>query len=216
MREQFLQRVRDAVRDGNAAGAVPPLPDRGTVGYQGAGDDPVARLEQELLAVGGRFYRVPDAAEAAKVVRRIVAAAEANRVLLGDGGVIESLNLPTVLNGLTVERVADLPPGRDREAFFAADVGVTGVDAVIAETGTVVQETRPGQPRAVSLLVPVHVAVARRRQLVADLFDLFANRAALPACLALITGPSKTGDIELKLVTGVHGPGEVHLILIDE
>ena len=53
-------------------------------------------------------------------------------------------------------------------------------------------------------------------EILPDLFDLFpAGRSELPSSLTLITGPSKTGDIELKLVTGVHGPGGVHVILID-
>jgi L-lactate dehydrogenase complex protein LldG len=76
--------------------------------------------------------------------------------------------------------------------------------------------SRPEQPRSLSLLPPIHVAVAERRQLLPDLFDLFEiNKGELPACLSIITGPSKTGDIELRLVTGVHGPGEIHVILID-
>ena len=86
----------------------------------------------------------------------------------------------------------------------------------IAETGSVAVRARPEEPRSLSLLPPVHVVVADRSQLVPDLFDLFAALASagLPSGLALITGPSKTGDIELRLVTGVHGPGEVHVVLI--
>ena len=79
--------------------------------------------------------------------------------------------------------------------------------------------SRPEQPRSLSLLPPIHVAVAERRQILPDLFDLFAllgkGPDELPACLSVITGPSKTGDIELRLVTGVHGPGEIHVILFD-
>ena len=69
-----------------------------------------------------------------------------------------------------------------------------------------------------SLLPPVHIAVADRSQLLPDLFDLFRQLPPeeMPSCVSLITGPSKTGDIELRLVTGVHGPGEIHVVLIGE
>ena len=112
-------------------------------------------------------------------------------------------------------------PAHQQEAFFAADVGITNVHRLIAETGTVVMATRPNEPRSVSLLPPVHIALAERSQLLPDLFDLFdlfspLSQSTPPSCLTLITGPSKTGDIELRLVTGVHGPGEVHVILCGE
>jgi L-lactate dehydrogenase complex protein LldG len=105
----------------------------------------------------------------------------------------------------------------DKADYFAADVGISGVDYLIAETGSVVLLTKPDQPRSLSLLPPVHIAVARREQILPDLFDLFDDPlrggAPLPACVSIITGPSKTGDIELKLVTGVHGPGEVQVVI---
>src|SRR5262249_5272053 len=134
----------------------------------------------------------------------------ASRVLLAGGPFIDSLSLDKALKAAGIEVI---PPGAEREAVFAADVGITGVEAVIAETGTLVLATRPDQPRAASLLPPVPVAVAHKGQIVADLFDLFGT-SEVPACLTLITGPSKTGDVELQLVTGVHGPGEVCLVLV--
>jgi L-lactate dehydrogenase complex protein LldG len=117
--------------------------------------------------------------------------------------------------------VENLPPEASRETFFAADIGVSGVDFLVAETGTIVLRSRPAAPRSLSLLPPVYIAVAHRSQLVPDLFDLFEklgneDRPTLPSCVSFITGPSKTGDIELKLVTGVHGPGEVHLVLVTD
>ena len=75
---------------------------------------------------------------------------------------------------------------------------------------------KPDQPRTASLLPPVHIAIADRSQILPDLFDLYERLDPLqmPSCVTHITGPSKTGDIELKLVTGVHGPGEVHVIVV--
>jgi L-lactate dehydrogenase complex protein LldG len=212
-RDRFLQRVRAAVAAGNRAGAAPALEPRGKVGYQGAGPHPVARFRDELAAAGGQAHIVPDRAAAVATVLQLVEAKSARRVLLGGGAVIDPLNLGEVLRSRGVE-VCDPASGRD--AYFAADMGITGVDYLIAETGSLALFTRPDQPRSFSLLPPVHVAVADRSQILPDLFDLFAVDRGLPsACLSLITGPSKTGDIELRLVTGVHGPGEVVVVLVD-
>lgn len=220
-RDDFLRRVREAVQKGNRAGGTPPLPKRGTVGYQGAGDDPVARFAEMLKAAGGVFHPAADEAAAAETVLTLLRHHGCRRVLLGRGGVIDRLDLAPRLRQAGLEvTVSDAPPaGADRETLFAADVGVTGVEWLLAETGSVVVASRPDEPRSLSLLPPLHVAVADRSQLLPDLFDLFAATADrvpddLPSNLTVITGPSKTGDIELKLVTGVHGPGEVHVLLL--
>jgi L-lactate dehydrogenase complex protein LldG len=90
----------------------------------------------------------------------------------------------------------------------------------VAETGTLAMASRPGAERVASLLPPVHVAVISADQIVPDLFDLFATMQKslpeLPSSWVLITGPSKTGDLELKLTTGVHGPGHWHVIVARE
>jgi L-lactate dehydrogenase complex protein LldG len=214
-RERLLAAVREAVAAGNRAGGAPPRPRREGVGYQGAGGDPVGRFAAELTAAGGVCRVVPDAAAGAEQVLAIVREKAARRVVVGAGAVVDGLNLPGHLRELGVEVSG---PDAGREAMFAADIGVTGVDYLLAETGSLVLLTAPGQPRSASLLPPVHVAVADRGQILPDLFDLFdgrLGRPGLPACVTLITGPSKTGDIELQLVTGVHGPGEVYVVLID-
>jgi len=114
----------------------------------------------------------------------------------------------------------------DDETLFAVDASVTGVRAAIAETGTIVCETSPGKgefdagvrgSRGASLIAPVHIAIVGAEQIVPDLLDYFAELAQrddLPANCNLITGPSKTADIENTLVTGVHGPGHVHVVLV--
>jgi L-lactate utilization protein LutC len=204
-RDAFLARIRDAVRAGNTA-PTPPLPQRpAALGYQGGGADPVARLRDELAAAGGTFHLAESTADVIDVVMRLVRERSARRALLG-------YDLPKLETALLAAGVEVHRP-HETQTYFDAHIGITGVDAVVAETGSIVLHTRPDQPRALSLLPPVHIAIAERSQLVADLFDLFPV-ASPPACLTVITGPSKTGDIELKLVTGVHGPGEVHLVLI--
>jgi L-lactate utilization protein LutC len=219
-RDAFLQRVRQAVAQGNRAGAAPPLPQRGIVGYQGAGPDPVARLSDELAAAGCVLHVVADEIAAAARVLELVAARAARRALVGRGAVLDRLGLAQRLSGAGVEvAMADaLPSGAERDTLFAADIGVSGVDYLVAETGSLVVQARPDEPRSLTLLPPVHVAVADRSQLLPDLFDMFTSLEGKPMSsgLSVITGPSKTGDIELRLVTGVHGPGELHLIFIDE
>ncbi len=238
-REAFLQRVKKSVAQGNRAGTAPPLPERAGVGYQGAGVDPVQRFCTELAAAGGKGYVAADAEAVMGTIQNIVTSLGARKVLLSGGGLIDRLDLAGKLKagGLMVftTNVGDEPealatdgsapsltlPARKGEDFFAADVGITNVYRLIAETGTVVVAANPNEPRSASLLPPVHIALAERSQLLPDLFDLFdlfsptetPTKSLPPSCLTLITGPSKTGDIELRLVTGVHGPGEVHVIL---
>jgi L-lactate dehydrogenase complex protein LldG len=216
---RFLQRVREAVTEGNRAAGAPPLDPRGAVGCQGAGADPIARFRDEFTAAGGFVHVVADTVAAGEVVVNLLQNRSVRRVLLGAGAVLDSLNLAEKLKGTGLEIVSASIGTESRDDFFAAEAGVSGVDYLIAETGSLVLLSRPEQPRSLSLLPPLHIAVAHREQILPDLFDLFdsrlwTERGGLPSCLSLITGPSKTGDIELRLVTGVHGPGEVHVILI--
>jgi L-lactate utilization protein LutC len=220
-RDTFLERVRQAVREGNRPGTAAGIKPRAQIGYQGAGLDTVACFRDQLLAAGGQFHLVTDDAAAVAKVVELVQGQAGRRVLLGRGPVLDGLNLGPPLEALGLDVVAvDAPaPDQPREAFFAADIGISGVQYLVAETGSLALWTQADEPRSLSLLPPVHIAVARQPQLVADLFDLFEAKirdehAGMPACLSLITGPSKTGDIELRLVTGVHGPGELHVVLI--
>jgi len=222
-REAFLQRVHDALRQGNPPGSSAAVPPRGQTGYQGAGSDSAARFCAELMAAGGQAHRVSDRGAAVARILELVQAKAAQSVLLGRGTFIDELALGDVLPaaGVAVVTADSQPTESSREAFFAGDVGITGVDHLIGETGSIALLARPGEPRSFSLLPPVHIAVALEAQILPDLFDLFARlgsagRPKMPSGLTLITGPSKTGDIELKLVTGVHGPGEVHVVLVTD
>jgi L-lactate utilization protein LutC len=212
-RERFLHKVRQAL----AGEKETAPPERGEVGYQGAGDNPVSRFCTEFQAAGGLAHPVTTSEEAIGRLLELLRKAGASRVLLTRGPVVDELALEEQLSRAGFEVLT--PDRYDRPPAFACDAGVTGVDYLVAETGSIVLRSGQGQPRSGSLLPPLHVAVAAAHQIVPDLFDIFDetpnNTVDTPACVSIITGPSKTGDIELKLVTGVHGPGEVHAIVID-
>ena len=219
-RETFMQHVRQAVVDGNRAGTAPPLPERRGLGYQGGGDDLVARFCAELTNAGGCPHVASDSETAWHIIREIIESKAARKIVMGRGGMIDAIGLAGRCRedldhqALEVTTIDLLHGPESREVFFGADVGISNVEHLVAETGSVVMATSPADPRSLSLLPPVHIAIAGQSQLLPDLFDLFDLFSPLtspgklpPSCLTLITGPSKTGDIELRLVTGVRGQG---------
>jgi len=87
----------------------------------------------------------------------------------------------------------------------------------LADTGSVVLAASPEEPRANSLLPEVHISLLAEDRILPGLDELFeAVGGDLPSALAIVTGPSRSADIEQKLVVGVHGPGEVHVVLTSE
>jgi L-lactate dehydrogenase complex protein LldG len=85
----------------------------------------------------------------------------------------------------------------------------------LADTGSVVLAAGPEEPRARSLLPAVHVSVLREDRILPGLAELFERIGSeLPSALAIVTGPSRSADIEQSLTIGVHGPGEEHIVLL--
>lgn len=103
----------------------------------------------------------------------------------------------------------------------SCDAGITECDALVAQFGSVLVTNRSSGGRALSVLPPHHVVLARRKQLVSDLpaaFDLLKQkyRSDYPSMISLITGPSRTGDIERILVLGAHGPKKLTIWLLND
>jgi L-lactate dehydrogenase complex protein LldG len=93
--------------------------------------------------------------------------------------------------------------------------GVSEAAWGLAETGSVVLAASPREPRAASLLPWVHVSLLREDRILPGLEELFAATGDdLPSALAIVTGPSRSADVEQTLTVGVHGPGEVHVVLL--
>jgi L-lactate dehydrogenase complex protein LldG len=139
---------------------------------------------------------------------------------------IESLNLPEILSEQHVPVFfADLQKNDAenlRRGIIDSYIGITSADFCLADTATLVMRTRPGQARAVSLVPSIHVAVIELSQVIADLKELYAllkwdpqiSKEGLTNCMTLISGPSKTADIEATMVHGAHGPREVYVFVI--
>jgi L-lactate dehydrogenase complex protein LldG len=122
-------------------------------------------------------------------------------------GIVSALDLP----------VTWTDTGYDVREMERCDAGITECDALIAQTGSVLVTSRSAGGRALSVLPPHHIVLARRDQLIPDLpaaFELLHARyaAAYPSFIGFITGPSRTGDIERILVLGAHGPKKLTIL----
>ncbi len=111
-----------------------------------------------------------------------------------------------------------------RKSFIEADVGISGANLAVAESGTLVIVSNEGNARLVTSLPPVHIALVTAEKFVETLEQaaslikalvIASSGSKLTAYVSFITGTSRTTDIEKELVMGVHGPGELHIIILD-
>ena len=179
----------------------------------------------DLSPDGLRRRFIEEARRAGCVVHEAVSAAAAVAAVLaviGADGVISSwepghIPLPGLAEALDAAGIARV--GTDA----AVRVGLTGAAAALAATGSLVLLSGPGRPRAASLLPPVHVAIVAAGHIVADLESWWAAQAAdglaavrQSSSVVVITGPSRTADIAMQLVMGMHGPREVHVVVVND
>lgn len=218
-REQILARLRSA-RDG-----LPPAPPR-PLRYQPVMplDDVspealLARFCAELKALKGVVFVADDEAAALERVLSLLAEHGARSVLTWDWQHIPLPGLATALAGAGITTLQPTPD--NREACEAAAAGVSGADAAIASTGSLVVSTGPGRGRLPTLLPPLHVALLRQEQLLPDVEAWVAQQRAdglaqlgARSNYCIITGPSRTADIEKNLVLGVHGPGVLRVVVL--
>jgi L-lactate dehydrogenase complex protein LldG len=222
-RDALVARVRQAAGQGRQYRVrLKPVPE--DTGYIGVGGDLCERFAAEVNAVGGQAFLVADVAAAGVQLQRLLSELGARSAVCWQHELLCRLRLADMLAAAEIARLdydllAKLPADERRRSLLACDVGITSCDLAIAETGTLMMCSRPGHERVASLLPPVHIAVVERRQIAADLIDAFRQLDSpgldqLASNVTFITGPSKTGDIELQLTTGVHGPGKWQVIVI--
>ena len=183
----------------------------------------------ELARVGAlrgwMVHRAEGVEDAVGYVYQLTQKMEARRVVRSVQEVFDDVPLDDALSslGATVQVMARGDESAGAFNPVDADLGVTGVDYAIAETGTVVILPRRGVSRVTSLLPPVHVALVKPSQTLESLDDLYLLRrlaylrdgADAGSYMNFITGPSRTADIEQTLVIGAHGPRETHMVILD-
>ncbi len=208
-RDYILHKVRTAI--GRSAGQQPSAPPPVLLKAPEVDlERRIAMFSEALERLSGAVHVVSSAAEARARVASLIegkTAVASNASFLRECGITE---LPGVATGFSREREL-------RRACAAADVGITSADYALADTGSLVLLSSAAEPRLVSLLPPVHVAVLPRQRLLTgldELFMLLPNPAAQTSSMVIITGSSRTADIEQILVKGVHGPGMVHVVLL--
>jgi L-lactate dehydrogenase complex protein LldG len=234
-RAEMLDRVRKALgrpQTGSVPPRLPPLDLEGVMPPL-APPDYQAKFEAEWERVAGIAGRVLNRDELQAVLHKILSAAETNAIALSRNPILEELHISDWLTAhkMTAASWADSAGSTDanslaefNKASFNAGVGITGVDFVLAESGTLVLSSITEGAQVASLAPPIHIALYRRSQLVGSLDEVLAKLAisSLPdhptpgRAVVFITGTSRTADIEQILVRGVHGPREVYAILVEE
>lgn len=242
-REQMLHKIGTALRKKTDDSAATPgdlaLPDLGPVLPIISPEDLVATFEDELRKVGGYTYRAQNRAEVAEALGRVLKMDRPGQPVRFEGMVLSRnpllarAGIKEVIEGLGISAWpwlavtgSGLAPQDERtyrEHCFSADAGVTGVDFALAESGSLVITSRTEGSQLSSLAPPIHIALYLRSQVAGSLEEVLgrlADRGLAPGdssgrSVVFVTGTSRTADIEQILIRGVHGPREVHAVLLD-
>lgn len=208
-REYVLHRTRTALGRGVGQPPDPAPPARLRIPEMDL-EARIASLFANIRNLAGKTYRASSPADARDYVAALVgerSAVASNAPFLRECGITD---LPSVRSGITSQEEL-------RALCADAEFGITSADYALADTGTLVLFSSQQEARMISLLPPVHIAIVPREKILTGLDELLA-REPLPAqrssSMLLITGPSRTADIEQILVRGVHGPGEIHVIVV--
>lgn len=199
--------------------------------YRGAPDfwnefswTPQERIQQfttNIEAAGGHVVHVADMEQVKQFIATKAEEMRASRILRQNQNELSELNLEATLPETDISIWNDNPETDWRSTAAEADFGIVVADHAAAYTGSMVVMSSPDKGRSVSLLPTVLIAIIPVERLKTRLGEILVNfdqdgRAKLPAGIHFISGPSRSADIENDLTIGVHGPGIVYALIVDQ
>jgi len=173
-------------------------------------------FEMRAKAVSAEVFRVSTAADAREVLIRLVEAARAKKAVVVESPLQEAAGITEALRSRGIEVYTE--PADIAAHAETADIGISGVEFGVAETGSVFQDGGAIATRLVTILPPLHVVFLPGANIVPGITEAFdiISQSFDRGYVGFITGPSRTADIERVLTIGVHGPSRFAIIAVDE
>jgi len=206
-KENILKKIRKALS--NPVPLPFPLSEGSTAVYQPQAEEPAIIFAQVFTGLQGKFAFCLDEEDMLIQVQQLITAKQWTKIFCNDGK----------WNGAFSNTIS----------LESCDASITGCEYLVARTGTIVMSSAEQSGRTVSVYAPVHICIAYTHQLLYDIKDALQNikdkyarpddsvgqAGNIPSFITFASGPSRTADIEKTLVTGVHGPKEVYLFLVE-
>lgn len=173
-------------------------------------------FSMRATAASAEIYRVKSIADIQGVISGLAKTANAQKVVMTNNPYTKAAGLLSLFETLNIETYTDAPGIRAH--CDTAELGISAVEFGVAETGSVCQDAYAIEDRMVSTLPPVHIAFLNSNYILPSIesaVEVFSN-VFERGYISLITGPSRTADIERVLTIGVHGPSRLVIIAVDE
>lgn len=210
-REIILEKLHAAVLPGHLNQSIMPSFEMRT------GD--LDTFTEKATAAAAQVTRT-SSTEVTAAIRTVLEETGCKSLILSDELLIKELDIKTIAGGMGIDCqfVSEIPQSEYRSKMFQAEAGITGCDHALADSGTIVIKHRSENQRLVSLAPNSYICIVKASQMLKDRFDLAAilEKQEKTAAVTLITGVSRTADVALQVVLGMHGPRKVHIILIED
>lgn len=206
-REKMLKKIRNAVLH-KTQNPFPDVDFDSSV-YKELRDSPDVVFAEEFLKMAGKFVYCESEKDATDTLKALLSDNQWSNVFCREEFVQQML------------AAAEIPFSSAEDDFEEMEVGITLCEYLIARLGSIMVSSAQQSGRRMFVYPPVHIVFAFASQIVNDLKDALAGiknkyPEGLPSMISVITGPSRTADIEKTLVMGAHGPRDLYVFLIDD